>query len=64
MGLLNFLKKLKSSDTEARLILLGLDSAVVKSQGATDSVGFFHSLNVSEKIVTGKLIDKIKQSII
>ena len=27
MGLLNFLKKLKSSDTEARLILLGLDNA-------------------------------------
>ena len=45
-------------------ILLGLDSAVVKSHGATDSVGFFHSLNVCEKIVTGKLIDKIKQSII
>ena len=45
-------------------ILLGLDSAVVKSHGATDSVGFFHSLNVCEKIVSGKLIDKIKQSII
>ena len=45
-------------------ILLGLDSAVVKSHGATDSVGFFHSLNVCEKIVKGKLIDKIKQSII
>ena len=45
-------------------ILLGLDSAVVKSHGDTDSVGFFHSLNVCEKIVKGKLIDKIKQSII
>ena len=45
-------------------ILLGLDSAVVKSHGATDSIGFFHSLNVCEKIVKGKLIDKIKQSII
>ncbi len=45
-------------------ILLGLDSAVVKSHGATDSVGFYHSLNVCESIVRGKLIDKIKQSII
>ena len=45
-------------------ILLGLDSAVVKSHGATDAIGFFHSLNVCEKIVKGKLIDKIKQSII
>jgi len=45
-------------------ILLGLDSAVVKSHGATDSVGFFHSLKVCEQIVKGKLIDKIKQSII
>ena len=45
-------------------ILLGLDSAVVKSHGATDSLGFFHSLKVCEQIVKGKLIDKIKQSII
>ena len=45
-------------------ILLGLDNAVVKSHGSTDAVGFFHSLNVCEKIVTGKLIDKIKQSIV
>ena len=45
-------------------ILLGLDSAVVKSHGSTDSIGFFHSLEVCEKIVNGKLIDKIKQSII
>tara|TARA_E500000331_G_scaffold358444_1_gene425286 strand:- start:6026 stop:7030 length:1005 start_codon:yes stop_codon:yes gene_type:complete len=45
-------------------ILLGLDNAVVKSHGATDALGFYHSLNVCEKIVKGKLIDKIKQSII
>ena len=45
-------------------ILLGLDNAVVKSHGATDALGFYHSLNVWEKIVKEKLIDKIKQSII
>jgi len=44
-------------------ILLGLDSAVVKSHGSTDHVGFANSLNLCEKIVSGNLIDKIKQSI-
>ncbi len=45
-------------------ILLGLNNAVVKSHGSTDAIGFFHSLNVCEKIINGKLIEKIKQSII
>ena len=44
-------------------IFLGLDSPVVKSHGSTDSVGFSYSLNMCEKIVKAKLIDKIKQSI-
>ena len=44
-------------------ILLGLDSAVVKSHGSTDYVGFANSLRMCEKIVSGNLIDKIKQSI-
>ncbi len=44
-------------------ILLGLDSAVVKSHGSTDHVGFSNSLNLCEKIISGNLIDKIKQSI-
>ena len=44
-------------------IFLGLDSAVVKSHGSTDHVGFANSLNLCEKIVSGNLIDKIKQSI-
>ena len=44
-------------------ILLGLDSAVVKSHGSTDHVGFFNSLELCVKIVSGNLIDKIKQSI-
>ena len=44
-------------------IFLGLDSPVVKSHGSTDHVGFANSLGMCEKIVSGNLIDKIKQSI-
>ena len=44
-------------------IFLGLDSPVVKSHGSTDFVGFANSLGMCEKIVSGNLIDKIKQSI-
>ena len=44
-------------------IFLGLDSPVVKSHGSTDYVGFSNSLGMCEKIVSGNLIDKIKQSI-
>jgi len=44
-------------------IFLGLNSPVVKSHGSTDYVGFANSLSMCEKIVSGNLIDKIKQSI-
>jgi glycerol-3-phosphate acyltransferase PlsX len=44
-------------------IFLGLDSPVVKSHGSTDYVGFANSLRMCEKIVSGNLIDKIKESI-
>ena len=44
-------------------ILLGLDSPVVKSHGSTDYIGFANSLKLCEKIVSGRLIEKIKQSI-
>ena len=44
-------------------IFLGLDSPVVKSHGSTDHIGFANSLGMCEKIVSGNLIDKIKQSI-
>lgn len=44
-------------------ILLGLDSAVVKSHGGTDYIGFANSLKVCEKIVKSKLIEKIKNNI-
>ena len=44
-------------------ILLGLDSPVVKSHGGTDYIGFANAISVCEKIVKGKLIDKIKENI-
>ena len=44
-------------------ILLGLDMPVVKSHGGTDYIGFANSLEVCEKIVNGKLIEKIKNNI-
>jgi len=45
-------------------ILLGLDSPVVKSHGATDFIGFSNSLNVCDKIVKGDLINKIKKILV
>ena len=44
-------------------ILLGLDAPVIKSHGGTDYIGFANSLLVCEKIIRGKLIDKIKDNI-
>ena len=44
-------------------ILLGLDAPVIKSHGGTDYIGFANSLSVCEKIIKGKLIDKIKDNI-
>ena len=45
-------------------ILLGLDKPVIKSHGSSDEIGFANSLKVCEKIIKGKLIDKIKKNII
>tara|TARA_X000000368_G_C22986612_1_gene692441 strand:- start:199 stop:1206 length:1008 start_codon:yes stop_codon:yes gene_type:complete len=45
-------------------ILLGLDKPVIKSHGSTDALGFANSLKMCEKIIKGKLIDKIKENII
>jgi len=44
-------------------ILLGLKSPVIKSHGGTDHIGFANSLDVCERIIKGKLIDKIKDNI-
>jgi phosphate acyltransferase len=45
-------------------IFLGLQGPVVKSHGATDPVGFAHSIDVCNKIVKGNLIEKIKSNLI
>ena len=45
-------------------ILLCLDKPVIKSHGSTDAIGFANSLKVCEKIIKGKLIQKIKKNII
>jgi len=44
-------------------ILLGLNKPVIKSHGSTDAIGFANSLKVSEKVIKGRLIDKIKENI-
>jgi len=45
-------------------IFLGLQSPVVKSHGSIDSVGFAHSIDVCNKIVRAKLIEKIESNLI
>ena len=45
-------------------IFLGLQSPVVKSHGATDSIGFSNSISVCNKIVRGNMIEKIKSNLI
>jgi glycerol-3-phosphate acyltransferase PlsX len=44
-------------------IFIGLDSPVVKSHGGTDYIGFSNSLSVCHKIISGNLIEKIKNNI-
>ena len=45
-------------------IFLGLQGPVVKSHGATDAIGFAHSIDLCHKIVKGRLIEKIKSHLI
>ena len=45
-------------------ILLGLNSPVVKSHGGTDYIGFANAISVCEKIIKGRLIEKIKKYIL
>ena len=42
-------------------ILLGLSGPVVKSHGSTDKRGLANSIKMCNKIVKGKLIEKIKK---
>jgi len=44
-------------------IFIGLDSPVIKSHGGTDYFGFSNSLSVCTKIVSGNLIEKIRNNI-
>jgi len=44
-------------------IFIGLDSPVIKSHGGTDYIGFSNSLSVCTKIVSGDLIEKIRNNI-
>jgi|TARA_B110000285_G_scaffold133124_1_gene149354 glycerol-3-phosphate acyltransferase PlsX len=42
---------------------IGLDSPVIKSHGGTDFIGFSNSLSVCTRIVSGNLIEKIRNNI-
>jgi len=60
----NVLKKFKEQLDPRKYngaILLGLSGPVIKSHGATDSRGLANSIKMCNKIVKGKLIEKIKK---
>ncbi len=60
----NVLKKFKEQLDPRKYngaILLGLSGPVVKSHGSTDSKGLANSIKMCNKIVKGKLIEKIKK---
>ena len=44
-------------------IFLGLNGPVVKSHGGTDSVGFYHSIDLCYKIIKGDLMSQIKKNL-
>ena len=44
-------------------IFLGLNGPVVKSHGSTDSVGFYHSIELCYNIVKGNLMNQIKENL-
>ena len=44
-------------------IFLGLKGPVVKSHGATDAVGFYHSIDLCYRIVKGDLMNQIKKNL-
>jgi phosphate acyltransferase len=68
-SLLNFfnLKKFKER-LDPRLyngaIFIGLSSPVIKSHGGTDYIGFSNSLSVCTRVVSGNLIDKIRNNLV
>tara|TARA_B100001059_G_scaffold46431_1_gene39223 strand:+ start:155 stop:1189 length:1035 start_codon:yes stop_codon:yes gene_type:complete len=44
-------------------IFLGLNGPVVKSHGGTDSVGFYHSIDLCYKIVKGDLMKQVRKNL-
>jgi phosphate acyltransferase len=44
-------------------IFLGLNGPVVKSHGGTDSLGFYHSIDLCYKIIKGNLMKQIKNNL-
>ncbi len=60
------LKKFKSKLDPRKYngaIFLGLNGPVVKSHGGTDSVGFYHSIDLCYKIIKGNLMSQIKNNL-
>ncbi len=60
------LKKFKSKLDPRKYngaIFLGLNGPVVKSHGSTDSVGFYHSIDLCYKIIKGNLMSQIKNNL-
>ena len=41
-------------------MLLGVNGVVVKAHGNSDSVAFFHALNVAKNLAEAKILDAIK----
>ena len=60
------LKKFKSKLDPRKFngaIFLGLKGPVVKSHGATDAIGFYHSIDLCYRIIKGDLMNKIKNNL-
>ncbi len=60
------LKKFKSKLDPRKYngaIFLGLNGPVVKSHGGTDSVGFYHSIDLCYRIAKGNLMSQIKKNL-
>ena len=60
------LKKFKSNLDPRKYngaIFLGLNGPVVKSHGSTDSIGFYHSIDLCYKIIKGNLMGQIKNNL-
>ena len=61
-SLRNFKKKLDPRKYNGA-IFLGLKGPVVKSHGSTDSIGFYHSIDLCYRIIKGDLMKKLKDNL-